>query len=300
MNDDQNSPQTQLNQSDESQLGSADPAGGQPAPADPTVTQAPVAPDPTSTVQLMGMNVTEFRSLLVKIMLGALVAAALVAVIAILVGSMNDIAWKAINTIISGVIHILILFGVISVTESGNAAMQRSTNFVINSSLIIVICSFFTTIFGTWDLISPSLVSKLYATYFVLLFVIVHAKTLMDVEAIYDKVKPYVLANYVFMAIVSLLILGIVYLPNGGSLLNGFYGRLLAAAAIVDITISIIVAVMHILYIQKHPELQQEAKAKKAGSAGMRIIVAIILFLFVSLPIIWFAAIGLLGLGYPY
>ena len=78
--------------------------------------------------------------------------------------------------------------------------------------------------FATWQVITGALLFKLYATYMVALFLVLHAKTLMDVDALYDKVKPYVYANYVFMLLVGMLILGVVYVDNSWSILNGLYG----------------------------------------------------------------------------
>lgn len=226
----------------------------------------------------------QLRGLLIKMMLGCLIAAASVAVIAILIGSMTDIVWRAINTIISAMVHLGILFAIVSMTANGNRKMIESTNFVINSSIVIVVMSFFTSIFATWDVINLEWATKLYMTYAVILFVLLHAKTLLDVEAVYEGVKGYVRANFAVMGFVALLILGLIYAPYELNLLGGFYGRLLAAAAIVDVTISVVVAVLHRLYIQKHPEMQRTEQVKHGGSGG-RIIVAILLFIFIIWPL---------------
>ena len=82
-----------------------------------------------------------------------------------------------------------------------------------------------------------------------------------------------------------MLILGVVYTENGSQLLDGFYGRLLAASAIVDVTLSMIVAVMHRLHIQKHPELQSQQQAK-GGASAVKIVVTILLFIFVVWPVV--------------
>lgn len=57
---------------------------------------------------------------------------------------------------------------------------------------------------------------------------------------------------------------GAVYATNGADLLKGFYGRLLAASAIVDVASSTIIAGLQRLYLQKHPDLVTENRG--AGS----------------------------------
>lgn len=263
-----------------------------PPSAPPTVASAPaiIASEPSidgpSTSQPVGYdsNVSHLKSLLIKIMLGCLIAAAAVAVMAILAGSMGDVAWKSIGTIISAIIHIGLLFAVISVAANKNPRLQQANNFVINTAVVITILSFFTSIFATWQVITGALPFKLYATYMVALFLVLHAKTLMDVDALYDKVKPYVYANYVFMLLVGMLILGVVYVDNSWSILNGLYGRILGAAAIIDVTLSMVVAVMHRLHLQKHPELR-EVQGQNSHTGG-RIIVAILLFVFLIWPLL--------------
>lgn len=231
------------------------------------------------------MGADKIRNILVKMLLGTLIVSAAVAVIAILVGEMNDIVWRAIGTVVSAMFHIGVVFAIVSIA-AGDATRResRSTAFVINSAMAIASLSFFTSIFGIWGILDGEISLKLYATYAVALFALVHAKTLADIGAINQGLKPYVLANYALIVLVVLLILGAVYAPGAWDILDGFYGRLLAASVIVDVTLSISIAVLHRIYLQKHPELQP-AQANTTGSGG-RIIVAILLFVFVVWPLL--------------
>lgn len=230
------------------------------------------------------MDAQTLRSTLIKLMLGTLVLSAGLAVVLILIGTFNDTAWRAIGTLFSAMIHIGLLFAVLSLATG--SVPTKSDNLVINSAMTIAIASFFTSIFGIWEIIDGELSVKLYITYAVLLFAILHTKVLMDVEQVYAKVRPYVYVNYGFIVFVAALILGIVYIPESYDLLSGFYGRLLAAAAVIDVTLGIVVAVMHKLYLQQHPELI--TKHSEQRFAGGRIIVAILLFFFVIWPLMSF------------
>lgn len=285
---------------------------GEPSPtitpeaAVPSAPQATIAPQepvpsPFPAVQSQGDSVLEqgpsrtsdsvtaIRALLIKLLLGSVVTAAVVAVVAILLGDFGETAWRAIGTIISAIIHIGILFAVISTSTSNDPRTERSANVVINVAMAIAVLSFFTSVFAVWDVMGATLSSKLIVTYAVVLFAIVHAKALMDMAVIYDKIKPYAIANYVAIGTVVTLILGIIYLPSELQLLSTFYGRLLAATVVIDVTLGIIIAVMQKLYIQKHPELQ-EASSRAAGVFGIiRLIVALLLFFFIVLPLVMFA-----------
>ena len=72
----------------------------------------------------MNETVNKIRSILIKVLLGCLIAAAGVAVVAVLIGEMNDITWRLLMTVFSGMIHIGIL---LSVTDNST-----------NSFLVIV------------------------------------------------------------------------------------------------------------------------------------------------------------------
>lgn len=232
------------------------------------------------------MKFERIRSILIKLFLATLIVAAAIAVITILIGEMNDIAGRAIGTVIAAMIHIAILFAILSVvfrTERDRRA--RSTNLVVNALVVIVTLSLFTSIFGTWQLLDGEIVSKLYVTYLIFIVAILHSKMLDDIYVMNARSKYYIFANYFFIILVALLLLGVVYTPDGVDLLSGFYGRLLAASVIVDVTLSVVAAVLQRLFLQKHPELIEQNKTSRSH-AVMAIIGMVLLAIF-GLPIIW-------------
>lgn len=230
-----------------------------------------------SETTLLGFTLEQFKALLVKILLGCLVAAAVVAVIAVLIGGMTDTVWRSVGTITVAMIHIAILFGVIYIaTPHGPGTVQRTTNIVVNASIFIVICSFFTSVLNIWDVFDGTLAWKLYMTYIVALVSLMHYKVLSDAQAVYPKLLPYVSVTYGCIVVVALLILGVVYPDNGFDMLNGFYGRLLAAAVIIDVTLTTIIAVMQHLYLQQHPELHQQVAYKSSAGRTIFITIAVV------------------------
>ena len=230
------------------------------------------------------MDRKQLRSVLIKLMLGCLILAAAVAVVTILIGEFTDTTGKALSTVFAALIHIGVVFGLVSMTASTSEAQQKSSDVVANISIGIAVLSFFTSIFGIWDMIGMELLGKLYMTYVVALFAVLHTKTLLDVQTLYKKVTPYVYANYVFIGLVAFLILGLVYSPDRVDLISGFYGRALAASAIIDVTLGIIIAVMHRLYLQQHP-VKQAPGVVTPASSGTRIVLVLLFFFFVLWPL---------------
>lgn len=262
-----------------------------PPPAEPVaqpvasaVTPQPVQPmqaPPAETPVYRDEHWTQMRSLLIKVMLGCVIAAAGVAVVAILVGTMGEVAWRAVGTLVSAVIHIAILFGVISMSAPTTPELARSSNFAINSSMVIAILSFFTSVFGIWDVLPGDIAGKLYATYIIALIAVLHAKTIMDIETLDSKNKGLAYANYAFIILVSVMLMVLIYSNNASELLGSFFGRALAASAIVDVTLSVVLAVRARLYMQKFPELRERYAPKGGGSPTVRIVVILFVLIFV-------------------
>jgi uncharacterized membrane protein len=230
------------------------------------------------------MDKAKLRANMIKLMLGCLVLAAAVAIVTILIGKFSDTTGRALGTVFVALLHIGIVFGLVSVTSSKAEVAPKAGEFVINSTILIAVLSFLTSVFALWGALSGDIVGKLYVTYIVALFVLFHGKSLFDMHVVYPKVRPYVYANFVFIAVVAAMLLGLVYAPSGTHLAEGFYGRLLAASAIVDVTLSVIVAVMHRLYLQQHPELLLKEPAQ--AHRGIRPLLIVLLFVFVAIPLL--------------
>ncbi len=271
-----------------------DPAQQPAVPAPASAPAQPVQPvQEPPAVAYRDEHWMQLRSFLIKIMLGCVIAAAGVAVVAILAGTMGEVAWRAIGTLISAMIHIAILFGVISMSAPTTPELARSSNFAINSSMVIAILSFFTSIFGIWDVLPGDVAGKLYATYLIALVAILHTKTLMDIETLDSKNKGLVYANYAFIVLVAVMLMVLIYSDNAGELLNGFFGRALAASAIVDVTLSVVLAVRARLYMQKFPELQDRYAPKGGGSPTARVVVILLVLIFV-LPAVLQAVVSMM------
>jgi hypothetical protein len=196
------------------------------------------------------MDAEKVKKLSIQIMIGSLIGAAVIAVIAVLAGSFNDTFGKAIGTLVLVMVHALTALSFLG----HNKSQDNNFRFFENSFFAIVILSFFTSVFGVWGLLGGELVGKLYGTYGILLFACLHGQMLAETWGKQSNIDAIVSANYVLMSAVILLILPLIWLTADD--FPGVYFRILAATGIIDATLTILAVILHRLYIQKHPKVE--------------------------------------------
>lgn len=205
------------------------------------------------------MHVDKIRSILIKILLATLIATAVVAVGVILLGSVTDLLWRVIWTFIAGVIYVGILLAILStVPHIGEGPKSRSSLFVVNSLLALTCASYLTSILSVWTVISGDLPWRIHLAFIVLLGGILYAKPLIDLEQVYQKIKPYIYANYAFIAAACILTSIAIVAPGEWNLWNSFFGRTIAAVVVVCVTLSMVITVLYHLYLQQHPEIRSK------------------------------------------
>lgn len=198
------------------------------------------------------MNLQSIKRVFFQIMIGCLIAAAGLAVVTVLAGSFNEVLGKALATIALIATHSLISFGFIS----NNERQETFENFAFftNATFTIIVLSFITSVFGVWGIVPGELVGKLYMLYFVLLFAILHGEVLAKMVGSQTSIDGLIYANYFFMALVVMMLVPVIFAADSATI-SDFYYRILAAAGIIDATLTLIAVIMHKLYLQKHPKV---------------------------------------------
>lgn len=204
------------------------------------------------------MSLERIKKLSINIMIISLVGAAIVAVVAVLAGDWNDVFSKALFTLLVVALHSLVALGFLE--TSNKLDSDSSLKFFTNSVFAIIVLSFFTSIFGVWEVLDGEVVAKLYGTYFIFLFATLHGQILHQTTGKESKIDLLVYANYLFMGLVILMLLPILWFSDAD--FGGFYYRLLSAAAIIDATLTILAVILHKLYIQKHPKTTSQLFAQ--------------------------------------
>src|SRR5882672_5020797 len=167
-------------------------------------------------------------------MLGCLIAAATLAVVTILIGHFNDLASKALWTIMLVALHCLISFGFIVNNEKQETFYNLEL--FTNVTFILIILSFITSVLGVWSLLDGALVGRLYALYFVLLFATLHAEILAKTTHKQPSIDRVVAANYIFMCAVVVMLVPVIFIDNSFEVLGSFFFRMLSATGVVDAT----------------------------------------------------------------
>jgi hypothetical protein len=112
-----------------------------------------------------------------------------------------------------------------------------------------------------------------------------------------------VYANYGFIIIVALMLQPIIYVANAQIVLGQMYFRFLAAAGIIDGTLSILTIIFYKLYMHKHPEIDDIFQNKTGSNdaparRGLSIWVWI-LIIYLAFQILWpLFFLGLRGIFY--
>lgn len=234
---------------------------------------------------IINKSAKSLRALALKTLLGAMIGTAVVTVIIILLGSWSGTAWRAIWTMIVAVIHLLIVLGLTSSTmHARDERSARSSNSVLNSSLLVTVISFFVTVASTWGIVSGAELWRWYVSFVVVMFASLHMKAFYDMEEI-ASVRKLTNAYYAVIGFTAFLIIGWVMIQGLGDILGGFFVRLVAATVVSNVTMGIVIAVMRRLYYQQHPEAHT-AKAKQSSSSAVAIIVLLVCLLFYGIPLL--------------
>lgn len=281
-----NQEQPVLNQSESSPVPPHQPASTQPQAEQPLApaihATAQQQNQPASVQPIENTRSKQLKRFFLQLLLGSLICAAVVAVVAVLAGSFNSTFARALGTIAMVALHALLSFGYISENDKRDKASQQTNELFSNTVFAIIVISFFTSIFAIWQVISLDLTLKLYLFYGVILFATLHGEVLYRLRGFEKRIDSAVIANYVLMSVVIVMLTIVIFYPERSDL-GSFYYRLLAAVGIVDATATITAIIMHKMYMQKHPELAKEVdaneKAKSKNFWKNPFVVILIIFL---------------------
>jgi hypothetical protein len=250
------------------------------------------------------IDFAEFKKFFIYNMILALVVSAVVAVVSVLVGDFTETAARVLWTLLIVMLHSLVALCFIWDDERKGTFDRLS--FFINVVFILIVVSFFTSIFGIWDIFSSGTVWETYRTFFVFGFAALHADILSKALNKENYIDGVVYANYLFMLIVVVMLMPIIYMENAFTELGAFFFRLLGAMAIIDGTLSMLTIIFYKLFMHKHPKVEDplesgwsDGKPAKTRRQGMSIwvwLLLIYLFFQIVLPF-FFLGTRLFSLG---
>lgn len=216
-------------------------------------------------------------------MIGSLIGAAAIAVAAVLIGEFNDILGKALITLIVVMIHALASLGFLD----SKSKKKNPGELVVftNTIFVLIVLSFVSSIFGIWELISGTVLTKLYATYFITAFAVSHGEILYKVTGLDKKIDKIIYSNFVLMFVVFALLLPVIW-ASGAADFPDFYYRLLSAAAIIDTTLTVLVETS----VDNGQSAAQQIGSKNRKIHPLVIVVGIYLLFQFIIPIMYLIA----------
>ena len=210
----------------------------------------------------------KLKRIFFQVLIGCLVAAAAIAVTAVLVGGFNDTLGKSLGTIFMVALHSLLSFSFIANSEKrNNKDHGRSIDLFSNTMFALIVISFITSVFNIWQLFGGEITFKLYLFYGVVLFTTLHADTMYRISGLDKKTDIIVIANYIFMFVVSLMLTIVIFASNSSDLGEFFY-RILAAAGIIDATLTTTASITHKMYLQKHPDITTQDSQPESSKSN--------------------------------
>ena len=232
------------------------------------------------------MNFARLKKLFVYGLIGSLIVSALVAVFIVLFGEFNEITNKVFLTLLMVVIHLLI--GLIFVWNEQSQETFNRLKFFTNILFVLIVISFLTSIFGTWDAFPGDLVARLYQSYFVFGFASLYGNVLS--KALYKEkyINMIVYANYIFLLIIVFMFMPVIFINNARDVLSNMFFRVFGAAGIIDGTLSILTIIFYKLYMHKHPELENTAGGQGGGrSVSVSRILILLFIIFFVVPMLF-------------
>jgi hypothetical protein len=231
------------------------------------------------------VDFAEFKKFFLFNLIGSLVVSALVAVFTVLFGEFNEVTGRVLLTLLMVIVHSLV--SLIFIWDDKKQNTFERLSFFINVLFILIVVSFITSIFGIWKIIPSEMVGNLYQLYFVLGFASLHGDILSKALNKENYLNWIVYVNYLFMAIVVVMLQPVIFRSNPFVDLGEFYFRSLGAAGIVDGTLSILAIIFYKLYMHKHPKVENalqgssqkgDVKKKKGLSIWVWILIIYLFF----------------------
>jgi hypothetical protein len=227
-------------------------------------------------------------------------AAALVSVVAILIGNLNSSVWKTIAVIVSMAIHVMLILGYTTALFRQEDKTGKSALTITNVALFsLLIASFIITILTIWDIISGDMSFRSYGAMFVVLIASVHSDVLYNLRNISKALNAVIALNFAFIVLVAgMLVTAIIGAGEGWALLSqdAFFWRLLGAAGVIDASLTVISAIMLKMWQQTQPQSVTESGRGTVtlGPIVVKSLVVLIVlvifwpFILIALGLLWF------------
>lgn len=231
-------------------------------------------------------ELSKIKKYFMYVLVASLSLAALISIVAIIVGDFSSVIQKSFATVFLIFIHALLSLAFISVDKN-----KGGSSFTVNVVFGIIVASFIVSGLGVWEIISGTLTSQIYQVFMTTIIASLFLELFGNLLKKDKTVKYLSYASMGSVVLVYGLFMPLIFAKYPVDLPD-IYFRLLAASGVLAGTLSILTAIFHRLYVAKHPELRQHHASddKKTLHPVLRAflwIMGVVAFIFIALPILF-------------
>lgn len=225
---------------------------------------------------------SQIKKWFLYIMIGGLVVSAAISIMAVLFGEFNDFIQKSLFTTLSIVAHSLLALSFVSVNVEHRT---KADEVILNTLFGIIIASTATSLLAIWKIITGSIIGDLYLVYLYALIAAVLCRALLQANRVDNVTRMLADASIFITIFLFFLLLPSVFVDTPSTLPDIYY-RGIAATAILLGTTSVLTAILHRLYVNKHPEIHSDNTTRTHSFSIVRVIIITVL-LFFGVPFIY-------------
>ncbi len=225
--------------------------------------------------------------------IGSFIVAALVAVVNVLVGHSTEITVRIYETLFMVVLHSLVSLAFIWDDSKHNTFTKFSL--FINTIFLLIVASFIASLFGIWKIFPIETIGHIYGTFFYIGFAALHLDILTKALGKKNYMDIVIYINGAFIGIVVIMLQPTFYIGNATTVLGEMYYRFLAAAGIIDGTLSILTIIFYKLYLHEHPEVQDVLQDNVALREGQSPREGLSIWVWILLIILFFYMLGMVS-----
>ena len=237
------------------------------------------------------LDFKKLRRYIIYLTVGILIVAACVSVAAVLMGTVNDAIAKTYETLFWSLVHCLIMLALIWDDNSMQDTYGKLP-FFVNTLFFIVAMSFIASVLKIWGVVPWDTFNNFYKTFATVAFASLHGEILSKAAKKKNYLDNVIYINFIFIIVVLCLLQLQIYINNVGLVFGPMFYRLLAAASIIDGTLSILVIIFFKLYKYNNPEVGGGSKGQwDSPTISILILLLVIYLVFqILVPIIGFSA----------
>lgn len=224
---------------------------------------------------------------LLYVLIGGLVAAALIAIVAVLVGEFNTVLQKALGTIFIFVTHSLFILGLVW-TDTQNR-LGRS---IIPTTLLATgLANIVTSTLGTWEIISTETAWRA-----VLFYMLLIGSAFLTTAAFRLRVPVKTIQILTYVTVGSIVAWTLMLTPWVFAVVENFnplYFRIIAALTILVATTLLVTVILRTIALAREVGLREKIKAERAAKKMHGGLLAYYIVIGIIVSQVWF--VGMIG-----